>query len=99
MDIPRLINGPCTLKEVVILTEGGPGSCQIDIWKANLSAHYPPVLADSIFTTLPAISSGTLYQDSVLTGVTTALTSDDVLLFHLLSSTNFTLIQVQLRTG
>lgn len=96
-DVLRLINGPATIKEVVIVTQGGPGSCVIDCWKANLSSHFPPVVADTIFTTKPSISAGTVYQDSTLTGVTTSLAQDDMLLFRIVSSSVFTNVQIQLR--
>jgi hypothetical protein len=98
--VPRAISGTYTIKEVIILTEGGTGSCTVTVWKANLSAHYPPVIGDDITGgSPPAITSATKYQNSTLTGWTTALAQDDVLLFGLSASSVFTFVSIQLRIG
>lgn len=98
--VPRTVSGAFTIKEVIILTVGGSGSCVVNVWKANLSAHYPPVITDDITGgTSPAISGGVVYQNSTLAGWTLALAQDDVLLFTLASSSVFTFVSIQIRIG
>lgn len=84
----------CTITKVVVLTEGGTGSCQVDIKKSNYSSF--PTTSSICASTLPTISSGTKYEDSTLTGWTTALSTDDILTFHLVSSSTFTMVSVSL---
>lgn len=97
VDVPRVVPYNCALQEVVIVTRGGPGSVTIDIWKAPIGS-YPPTSANSITGgTLPAISSGNTYQNTALTGWTTSFAQDDVLMFHLTSSSTFTFVSIQLR--
>jgi hypothetical protein len=87
-----------TIVGCVILTDGGPGNCQFDIWKAALSNHYPPVVGDSIVDAhKPSITGGQSFQDTTLTGWTTAVAAGDVLAFKLESSTTFTEISVALQ--
>jgi hypothetical protein len=98
--VPRMISGTYAIKEVTILTEGGVGSCVIKIWKANYSSHYPPISSDDITGGANVtISGGTVYDDSTLSGWTTALSQGDILLFTLASVSGFSYVQVQLRIG
>jgi hypothetical protein len=95
--IPRLVTGTYTIKACIILTQGGPGSCVIDVWKLNLGTGYPPTSANDITGgSPPSISSGVSHNDTVLSGWTTGLVSDDVLLFTLASCSSFTFISIQL---
>lgn len=99
VDVPRVVPYNCTLKEVNIVTRGGPGSCTVDIWKAPIGS-YPPTVANSITGgTPPAISSANTYTNTTLTGWTTAFSLDDVLMFHISASTTFTFVSIQLRVG
>lgn len=93
VQIPRA----CTIKEITILTVGGPGSCTVDI-KRSTFAGYPPVisLAGGV---PPAISAGITYSNVVLTGWTTTLALDDVLLFNLSACSTFTLVAISVRMG
>jgi hypothetical protein len=99
--VPRLISGTYAIQECVVLTAGGVGSCVINVWKANLSAHYPPIVTDDITggNNVVISSSSAPHDDSTLTGWTTSLVQGDVLLFSLQSVTNFTYIAIQLRIG
>lgn len=98
-DVPRSVPYACTLKEVVIKTRGGTGSCTIDIWKSTLAA-YPPTVANSITGgTPPAIASGVTYANTTLTGWTTSFALDDVLMFHISASSVFTFVSIELRVG
>jgi len=99
--VEALVNGgPCSILEVLVLTKGGPGSCTVKLWKANLSSHYPPVSADDISGgTNVVISSGTTYQNSTLTGWTTSLAADDVILITLSATSSFTSVAVYIRVG
>lgn len=95
-DVPVRIPIACTITKVTVLTLGGTGSCVVDIWKDTYAA-YPPVVADSICAAAkPTISSGIKYEDSTLTGWTTAVAAGDVLMFHLESTSTFTVIAISL---
>lgn len=99
-DIIRFCGARRRIKEVTVLTEGGTGSCVIGVWKANLASHFPPVAADDITGGHNVtISSGTTLQDSTLTGWNTNLYLNDVLKFHLASSSTFTFIVINIRLG
>lgn len=96
----RLSGAKRRIKEVIVLTQGGTGSCVIKIWKANLASHYPPVSGDDITGGHDVvISSGTTHQDSTLTDWSTLLDKDDVFLFTLDSCSTFTNVTVSLRLG
>jgi len=96
----RLSGAKRRIKECIVLTQGGTGSCVIKIWKANLASHYPPVSGDDITGGHNAvISSGTSLQDSTLTGWSTILDKDDVFLFTLDSCSTFTNVTISLRLG
>jgi len=98
--VPRLVSGTYNIQECVVLTEGGVGSCVISLWKANLSAHYPPNVGDDITGGHNiAIAGGTFLRDSTLAGWTLGLAQDDVLLFSLQSVATFSYIAIQLRIG
>jgi hypothetical protein len=98
--VPRVVGGPYNIKRVVVLTEGGPGSCVINVWKANLSAHYPPLVTDDITGGANVvISSGTTHDDSTLTGWSTGVVTGDVFLFSLASTSTFTYIEIQVFLG
>jgi hypothetical protein len=85
-----------TITNVEVITSGGPGSCIINIWKAPF-ASFPPSTANSICgSSLPSITNGTTYKDSVLSGWTTTINADDILAFVLTSSSTFTQIQITL---
>lgn len=85
-----------TIQSVVILTEGGPGNCQIDVRLTSL-AGYPPTGGDSIAgASKPTIAAGVTYQDTTLTGWTTAIPANSVVSFALESVATFTMISVYL---
>jgi len=96
----RLSGAKRKIKEVIVLTQGGTGSCTIEIWKANLASHYPPVSGDDITGGANVvITSGTTHQDSTLAGWNTDLDKDDVFLFTLSASSTFTNVTITLRLG
>jgi hypothetical protein len=100
LPVPRPLGSACTIKEVLILTTGGTGSCTINIWKANLSSHYPPVSGDDITGGVPpAISGAATYRNSTLTGWTTTIAQDDVLYFTLTATSTFTSVAIFIRYG
>lgn len=79
-----------TITRAQILTEGGAGSCVIDVRK-DAYANYPPTGGDSICAAAkPTIVTGIKYEDATLTGWTTAIAAGDVLRFVLESSSVFT---------
>lgn len=101
-DVSIVIPEDCTITRCTILTKGGTGSCQVDVWAVPI-ASYPPSVANSICAGhLPTISSGISHDDSTLTGWNTVLPKGQAVTFHLVSSSVFTEIVFQLvlqRTG
>lgn len=68
-----------TIGAVVIYADQS-SSCVVDIWK-DTTANYPPTDADSITASAPpTLSSQTIDTDSTLTGWTTTVTADDILI-------------------
>lgn len=98
--ITRQLNGTYTIKSVSILTLGGPGSCVVNIYKANKSVHYPPVSGDDITGGAPpSITSGTVYLNTTLTGWTLSVVAGDVFLFTLASTATFAAVQIVIEIG
>lgn len=96
----RQMNGNYVIKSVSILTLGGPGSCIVNIYKANKASHFPPVSSDDITGGAPpSISSGTVYLNTALAGWTTAIAPNDVFLFTLASTSVFTAVQLVVEVG
>jgi len=93
--VPAYADITCAITGVTILTEGGTGSCVIDIFKSAIGA---PTSANSICgSSKPTISAGKTYSDTTLTGWTTAIAAGDTLRFSLVSSSTFTLVAVRLK--
>lgn len=73
-----------TIQEVTLLGDQ-TGSVIVDLWKTSYTNFNPgvhPVIADTITgPSVPTISSGVKYQDSTLSGWTTAIATDDVIGF------------------
>lgn len=87
-----------TITGVTITTLGGPGDCEIDIWKAPIGS-FPPTVADSIVNgNYPAISADESYRDTSMTGWdTVAVDAGDVVALYLNSTSgDFTSIFVSL---
>jgi len=96
VDVPIYMRSACTLIEATILTQGGTGSCVVDIWKTPIGT-YPPTSANSICGgNYPSITSGTTLVKTSLAGWTTAVSAGDTIMFHLTSSSTFTYITIQL---
>lgn len=90
----------CVISEVTMLADQS-GSIVVDIWKSAYSAFAPgthPVVGDTITgASVPTISAGVKYQDSTLTGWTTAVSADDVIAFNVNSATTITRVTVDLK--
>lgn len=83
-----------TITKVVVLGEGGPGSCVIDI-KKDVYASYPPGAGDSIVAAAPPnIAAGHKYSSTVLTGWTTSVAAGDILKFSMTSCSGFTGLRI-----
>lgn len=96
VDVPIYIPEDCTIVGVEILTKGGTGSCQLDIWKTPI-ASYPPVIGNSIVASdPPKITSGLTYSDTTLTGWTAGCSAGDTVLVHLTSCSVFTTVMIVL---
>lgn len=86
----------CNIIGVEVLTAGGTGSCVLDIWKTPYGS-YPPNSGNSITASAkPTITGGIKYQDTTLTGWTTALSANDTLLVNLTSCSGFTYVMLVL---
>jgi hypothetical protein len=98
--VPRVISGTYNIKECDVVTEGGPGSCVINVWKLNIGTGYPPTSANDITGgNNVVLSSVSTHADSTLTGWTVGLVQGDVILFTLASTSSFTYIGISLRIG
>lgn len=96
LDVPIIIAEDCTVQDLTILTQGGPGSCSIDIWRIPVGS-YPPTAANTILNTFAAIATGVDLYDTTLAGFNTvALSKGDTVMFHLQSNSFFTLITILL---
>lgn len=94
LSFPLIVPQDCEIVKVVVLTEGGPGDCVLDILKAPFGS-YPPT-ASICASDLPTITAGIDYMDLTLTGWTTALDADDTLLVNLTTTDTFTQITLTL---
>lgn len=97
-DVARQVPAACSLQEIIVTGLGGPGSCSIDIWYVPFSG-YPATVANSIVGgSFPAISSGNKQSiTSFGSFTTTTFAQDGFLVFHLISSTTFTVVQIEMR--
>lgn len=92
--IDIIIPQACTLQEVYIITSGGTGSCTITVLR-GVSLAVPT--SDITGGTSPAISSGTAYTNTSLTGWTTSFAQNDRIRLTLTASSVFTSVQISLR--
>jgi hypothetical protein len=87
------------IQSAVLLTQGGPGNCVVDIWKGSLGGP-PPTSANSICgSSKPTITNGNTYSDSTLTGWSTEVNIGDTLVFNLVSTDTFGQISIVLTLG
>ena len=90
-----MLTFPATIKAVYLLADQ-PGSIQIDIWKVPI-AGYPPTGSNSICAAdLPTITSAQEYQDTTLTGWTTAINANDTFMFNVVSVTSIQRVTIVL---
>lgn len=95
--VKKVINAAGAIKRVLVLTDGGPGSLRIKVWKANVSSHTPPVVTDDITGGNDVvITSASSLDDSTLAGWTKTLLEGDVILFTLSNTSNFTSVSISL---
>ena len=72
------------------------GSVQVDIWK-DTWANHPPTVADTICGgNKPKLTAASSMKDSTLTGWSTSVNMDDVLVFNIDSYATLTYLTVQL---
>ena len=98
LTVPQDIIVPfnCTLREVDVVTQGGTGSCTINLWKAA-SLAAPNSGDDITGGTNVVIASGTGYSNSTLSMWITNLTQNDRILVTLAANTTFTSVKIILR--
>jgi len=75
------------------------GSIVVDVWK-DTYANYPPTVADTITAAAkPTLSSADKYQDTTLTGWTTAFAAGDTLRINVDSATTVTRVTLAFRVA
>jgi hypothetical protein len=80
-----------------IHTQGGSGSCVVDVWKAQFAAASNPAVGNTITAAAkPAVSAGVNAQAGTLPGWTTVVNAGDVIGFHLDSVSTFTNVSISL---
>ena len=85
-----------TITGAEILTNGGTGSCVVDIWHTSYG-DYPPTVANSITASAkPTIAGGIKTKDTTLTGWKKRIPADSVLSFKLDSTSTFTYVSCTL---
>ena len=84
-----LVPFDCEVESVTLLANVS-GSCVVDIW-IDAYGVYPPSVGDSITAaSKPTLSSAMKYQDAVLSGWDTSISSGDVLVFNVDSLSTIT---------
>ena len=82
-----LIPYACTITAARLLADQS-GSIVVDIWK-DTYANFPPTVGDTVTASAkPTLSSAQKYEDTTLTGWTTALAAGDYLRFNVDSATS-----------
>lgn len=95
-DVSIIIPQDSIITRCTVLTKGGTGSCELDIWTSPV-ASYPPTVANSICpSNHPKIIGGIDRDDSTLTGFNTSLPAGNVVTFHLVSTSVFTEITIMI---
>ena len=95
-DVFLSVGYACTITGYRLYTEGGPGSCVVDVRRSTYAA-FPPTSLDSICgANKPEIVAGIAASDFVLTGWTTAVGATDVVGIALESSSTFSMVTLQL---
>ena len=89
-NVPIYFPRKCSIISAHVVTQGGTGSCTIDVWKSLFSA-YPPTVVNSITGgNNLTILSGTTFENTTLIGWDTTVEAGSVLVFNLISSSIFT---------
>lgn len=84
-----------TITKVRLLADVN-GNAVMDIWKDTF-ANYPPTVADTITAAAkPTLAAANKYEDTTLTGWTTAVTAGDVLGFNVDSAATITRLTLEL---
>jgi hypothetical protein len=89
----------CTLQEVAIVTQGGTGSCVVDLWRAT-NLTLPTSGGDITSGHAPSISGGTGYTNTTFAGWAaggTTFAQNDRILATLASCSVFTSVKIILR--
>jgi len=86
----------CTIEMVTLLADQS-GNLVVDIWN-DTYANFPPTVADTICAAAkPTLAAADKYQDSTLTGWTTAISAGDILRFNVDSVATITRVTLMLR--
>jgi hypothetical protein len=86
----------CQITGYRLYTDGGTGSCVVDVRKSTYAAFPPTSLNTICGASKPTISSGVSASDFTLTGWTTSVGEYDVLGISLDSSSTFSMVTLQL---
>lgn len=94
--IDRVIPYTCTLKSVLLLTDGGPGNCIVDVWASAFSLFPPTAANDITGGNPPTITAGITLLNSTLAGWLTSFNANDVIRLRLRSALIFTRVDIEL---
>jgi hypothetical protein len=93
-DVNSVVSEKCAIVGWYLLTDGGTGSCEVDILRVPVN-EFPPLGTDTICGgNEPAISTATMDSDFVLTGWDVDCEEGDLLQFKLLSTSTFNTVQI-----
>lgn len=93
-DVNSVISEKCAIVGWYLLSDGGTGSCEVDILRVPIN-EFPPLTSDSICGgNKPAISSAFMAEDAVLTDWSVDCEQGDLLQFQLNSVDTFTTVQI-----
>jgi hypothetical protein len=95
--VPHYFFAPATVRGIAILTIGGPGNCEVDVLKGNVSAS--PGYPDSVSIcggSPPEIAAGESLIDTTLAGWDTSIEAGDFIVLDLAATATFTAIFAQL---
>ena len=93
--VPVVIPREAELQSAFVTTLGGPGSCNISVWKDNISNYPPTVAGDITGGNNIVITNGLVLKDN-LVGWQKTLLPDDVVLFTLSGVSTFSSVFVTL---
>lgn len=95
LSVPLYFPDAATIVSATILTQGGTGSCVVDVRVGTFAAY--PTVSSICAGNKPTVAAAVKSTDATLTGWTTAIPANSALVFALESSTVFTTVAIYLK--